>query len=335
MTYAYRKSLCATAAISAALAFGSTPLLAQDALTPEQGLDLPAPPAPALSVPQAPAPVTPQPATPPIVIPQSIIDQAVSDSAGAAAEAGEAAALPAASAERRAARSSAAASAGADAPASAVPATGGPPASAPPVMAEALPQAGRAGAPVGTPVAAAEAATAPVSGGGNNGTLPDEAILAALLGVAGLGAAGFLALRFRRRADEVVEDGYAPAMPMSGDGAVPLPAEPPAEPVVTRSVDADPLPPVVPQRSVAGDPFAMPAGPVPTGVARQRLLGQMVAAAPDEANPFTSGNARRKRARIILQAREKRLRDEATQPFDWRTYRSPAEDPAHPRFVDA
>ena len=57
---------------------------------------------------------------------------------------------------------------------------------------------------------------------------------------------------------------------------------------------------------------------------------------PDEANPFTSAKARRRRARIILQSREQDQRQQATAPFDWRTYRSPtSSDPATPPMVDA
>lgn len=308
MTYAYRKSLCATAAISAALALGSTPLFAQDASAPAPSLDLPAASA---SLPQSPAPAAPQ-----IVIPQSVIDQAAGNAAAGAAPtidgantaaAEEVTPPPAAATQRRTVRPPATALAAPDV--AVAPVAVAPVAPEPPAPPEALPAA----APIDVP--AAEAAPAP----GNDRTLPDEAILAALLGVAGLGAAGFLALRSRRRTDEEGgEDIYTPAAVTS--------------PPVDRSIVPTAI---VPTQQAPKQAFAIPAGPVPTGAARQRLLDQMVAAEPDEANPFTSGAARRKRARIILQSRERRLRAEATQPFDWRTYRSPAEDPASPRFVDA
>lgn len=56
-------------------------------------------------------------------------------------------------------------------------------------------------------------------------------------------------------------------------------------------------------------------GPVPTGEAREALLARMVAAAPDAANPFKSPQGRRRRARLILQARENRWAERlAEQP---------------------
>jgi hypothetical protein len=61
-------------------------------------------------------------------------------------------------------------------------------------------------------------------------------------------------------------------------------------------------------------------GPVPTGEARQELLSKMVAAAPDQSNPFLSPKARRRRARVILQHREAMQRQGSDARFDWRTY---------------
>ena len=73
----------------------------------------------------------------------------------------------------------------------------------------------------------------------------------------------------------------------------------------------------------------MPEGPVPqTRAARDALLERMVSAPPDEANPFTSRRARMRRARIILQSREIDQKQEATRPFDWRTYEPSTSHPA-------
>lgn len=68
------------------------------------------------------------------------------------------------------------------------------------------------------------------------------------------------------------------------------------------------------------EPARVPAGPVPTGAARQALIDRMVAAAPDASNPFTSQKSRRKRARILLASAEHRQRLVATEPFDFRSY---------------
>jgi hypothetical protein len=153
--------------------------------------------------------------------------------------------------------------------------------------------------------------------------IPDELLAAVGLGVIALGGIGLVNLRRRRREralyDEVYEPEYAAEEPVTS-----IPEE-----LAARS--AQPAPAMA-----NGESFVMPEGPVPTGEARQQLIDAMVAAPPDEANPFTSLRARRKRARIILQARERELRDQATQPFDWRTYKSPAgADPATPPTVDA
>jgi hypothetical protein len=152
--------------------------------------------------------------------------------------------------------------------------------------------------------------------------LPDELIAAVALGVVGLGLAGAVALRRRRRHEAELYDEVYETEPQFV-----------AEAPVTSIPDELAVGSAEPAIAPAAQPVAIPAGPVPTGEARQRLLDEMTAAAPDEANPFTSSKARRKRARIILQARE---HEQSTEPFDWRTYRSPAvHDPAHPAKVDA
>jgi hypothetical protein len=151
--------------------------------------------------------------------------------------------------------------------------------------------------------------------------IPDEAIAAAVLALAGLGIAGFIAVRRRRRHEEALYDAvYEP----EADDVSEAPMTSIGDELAFRE----------PEPALAA-PAPVPEGAVPTGEARQQLIAQMAAAPPVEANPFTSYRARRKRARIILQAREHELREQAAQPFDWRTYRPPAtHDPALP-LVDA
>jgi hypothetical protein len=60
---------------------------------------------------------------------------------------------------------------------------------------------------------------------------------------------------------------------------------------------------------------------------RDALLETMVAAAPDEDNPFTTRKARLHRARMILAARDAAPALATTGGFDWRTYRPGATAP--------
>jgi hypothetical protein len=118
----------------------------------------------------------------------------------------------------------------------------------------------------------------------------------------------------------------------------PLPAFATAEDVVGESEAIEPTPhPSDVQRigseelapAAKAEPFIMPAGPVPqTRAERDALLERMVAAPPDEANPFTSRKGRMRRARMILRSREIDQQQQATQPFDWRTYEPSTSHPA-------
>jgi hypothetical protein len=103
------------------------------------------------------------------------------------------------------------------------------------------------------------------------------------------------------------------------------------KPVTRRDPEVAPATaiPVAADRAVGAAPAArktsaksvrLPSGPVPTGEKRQALIERMVAAQPDESNPFRSRKTRRKRARILLAAHEHRQREAATEPFDFRTY---------------
>ncbi|WP_068085793.1 hypothetical protein [Novosphingobium rosa] len=172
------------------------------------------------------------------------------------------------------------------------------------------------------------------------------------VGVAGgvllIGLAGY-ALTRRRREDEddevevvvtptertYVDPSYVEAVaaqPVAEPArAVPVPVDAVAE------ADARTLAARTPALDPAAEAFAKPIsrrkradspegvmlreGPLPTGEERAELLQRMMEAEPDEANPFHTPRARMRRARLILQAREKELREKATERFDWRTYK--------------
>lgn len=291
MTLIFPRSLCAAVAVSAALTLGSTPGAAQDA-APTMVLPV-APPAPA----PAPAPAT---ISSPVV-------QAVPPRPAAAASPAEAAAEPAArpaprreparSAERLTERATERSAATVPSPAAA---------EAPETPAVA-PIAAAAPVIVPTPT---EAAPAPQPAAERSGLGVEEGLLVALLGALGLAGVGFLALRRRREDDE--DELLAEAPLTAAAAAAPIVATPAAAPAA--------FPTGLRQLADPNAAFAMPAGPVPTGAAREALLDRMVTADPDEANPFGTPKARRRRARLLLQQREAELSRDARTPFDWRTY---------------
>jgi len=343
MTNAFIRSLGATTAISAVIAFGTTPAAAQEAAP---SLELPqavsAPPvAPADSLPSTSEPAAPSAGMPTLVLPDV---SAVAEPA-----------LPAQPAPReRAARAAVSAEARAQRPAAAAPSKPVPPqpvAETPAVVA--------ATAPIGpeiAPPADAVLDTAPVtevsvneSGVDEPGSgLGDDASLAALLAALGLaGGAGLLALRSRRRravVDRSLPD--EPAYTPRARAEAALPVEPlVTEPAPVRAAAVSPAErqstvvsykmlkspigeseaqvaeaPVVRDVSDPSPSAAVPAGPIPHGEARDALLQRMVDMPPDAENPFRSRKARRRRARIILQTREQQQREAASEPFDWRTY---------------
>lgn len=170
---------------------------------------------------------------------------------------------------------------------------------------------------VATPVETVEPAA--VKGGNNDRDMIGFGMLGLGL-IAGIGA---LALRRRRPAN----DNRTRTATATFDPISPIALQPDSEVTKPMAYIAEPGPrmafsfttvPVIPDAGPKG--FIMPEGPVPTGEAREELLREMVAASPDEANPFTSHKSRRHRARIILQAREHQLRNDATEPFNFRTY---------------
>jgi hypothetical protein len=136
----------------------------------------------------------------------------------------------------------------------------------------------------------------------DNSTLPVLPIAGlALLGV--LGAAGFAASRRSRQRNAMAQYKVVTAdspLPVF----VPIPAPARAMPEQVRYA-------WTPKAATAAAPAISDENPVPTGAEREELLARMVAAEPDAANPFTSGKARRRRARIILQSREHRQQEAA------------------------
>jgi hypothetical protein len=338
MTHAPLRSFCATTAIYAVLALGSTPAWAQDVSapvsdTPAISIPAPAPAAqptivlpaesPAPAAPAATATVQEVPATPPVA---AVADEPAPSRSTARRTVAKAEAAPAA-------RS----------------ATATPHAPVAPIAAPA-PRAVDATPPVAAPPLAQPAVTAPPPAAGNPATVSDTttgvspaAWIAGLLAALGAGAVGYFALRSRRREDEYepayeeahdtqparifVEPDPAPAMmanePTGGlEPELPLPAYATIEdrevaPVIERAPE-----PTVAQR--IGTEELVP----DTREERDALLEQMVSAEPDAENPFTSRKGRMRRAKLILQAREFEQKETATQSFDWRTYMPSTSNPA-------
>ena len=139
-----------------------------------------------------------------------------------------------------------------------------------------------------------ELAPAPLKENNSDNTLLFGGLLAAL----GLG--GALALTRRRKRDTsepVVFERPAVAAPPQPASIAPVA---PLKPMFNFA----PAPEIERKVERVAAPAPVLTGVVPHGEERQALLDRMVAAAPDKANPFTSAQGRRKRARIILQSRE-------------------------------
>ncbi|WP_395392016.1 hypothetical protein WBP07_14250 [Novosphingobium sp. BL-8A] len=327
----------AITAIAAVLALAATPALAQEAGT-QPAIPEAATPAPPVATPPA-APSTPPsaaPATPSIVLPTTdaapqapapvqtpTVQQpaatlpATPDTEAAAPAtptAVTATAKPVTPRTERVTRATAAHAGPARVPTATDVGTAGDGAlargDAPPPVAAAPRTTGPA-APVAT---APTPAPTPVSTPAKDNTLPVEGVigLLAALGVAGAGVAVMLRRRRKEPEEEYVE-GYVDDF-----------AEPEPSPIAM----ADPMAlPTNPPARLGPSSEALAAGPVPLGDDRRELLEAMVAAEPDEANPFTSRKARMRRARLILQHRE-HLQTQG-KPFDWRTYR-PTTRPSNP-----
>jgi hypothetical protein len=219
--------------------------------------------------------------------------------------------------------------------------------------------------PAATQPVAADPAPAPVENGRGVGAVEIGGILAAL-GIAGI---GIVAMR-RRRRDPVSEDAEYETEPMAPRAASePVPAPAPVmeaalpvaqeAPAYVAPVAAEAprvvAAPATPRPAFAGETSTtiLAAAPLPeTAEERQELLDRMVAAEPDEGNPFTSRKGRMRRARIQLQHHEHLAEQAPSAPptrtdtrFDFRTYRpsTPSGDgqtdgapaPRKPDFVDA
>jgi hypothetical protein len=344
MTYAFLRSLGATTAITAVLALGTTPAVAQDtAPTLELPQAVSAPPvAPADSAPRMSEPVAPSAGTPPAVAPTLVLP-AVSPEVGNSAEPARQPA-PARSMARSAPAERAAPKAAVREAASSAPVA----AAAVAPAAVTAPQAPVAAVPMtSAPVASVvdePVDAAPVTR--EDTGLGGDASLAALLAALGLaGGAGWLALRSRRRRapeeqgyDELVLNNPAITPRARAESAMPRPEPRERELVTEHAVTArptaravgyqmlsSPIQPGVAPRSEEETAFEQPAfrqpdGPVPRGEARDALLERMIDAPASAENPFRSRKARRRRARIILQTLEQQQREAAVQPFDWRTY---------------
>lgn len=282
------------ASVIAALALGSAPVVAQEAAPV---IDLP----PAAGAPPPSAPVVQQPT---IVLPEA--------TAPAPQPVAEAPPAPT-RAETPVRQSSSRAAAPARQAASAPPARTEAPAAAPEAVTPAV-------APIAAvPVAAADLAPAPApitpppAPVERDTGLGAEAGLLALLAALGLGGAGLLAARSRRRREVMSDEDAVMLESAAVDPVLPMAASP-SMPAYSM-YEAVPEPAPQPRAEI-------PAGPIPRGEERDALLRRMIAAEPDEANPFRSRKARLRRARLILQ-REEHERQVAGQDagFDWRTYR--------------
>lgn len=303
----HTRSSCATMAISAVLALVSTPALAQVA-DPVVAPATAAPPvaaAPTIVIPE----VTPAPAPVALQIaptPQEVAATPAEPTTTATTRSAVREAAP------RVQRSTPrAAPIEAAAPIAALPA-------AAPVNPIAAPAPVAPEAPVDQPAARPAPAAAAIPADDNtNWLLPVGAL--ALLGIGGIAVA---ASRRRRSpydlaADNVVYDG-APNAGMTKADTPDTALEPVATPVVT--------PPAGTRFANLSPAASTKDGPVPTGEEREAVLERMVAAAPDEANPFKSPQGRRRRARLILQARENHWAERAVE--------APAPAPAFTRRAE-
>ena len=134
----------------------------------------------------------------------------------------------------------------------------------------------------------------------------------------GCALAGAALSRRRRKVISETETAYEPDYV-----AEPVVAEPGYEPAM--AAEPSPTQPFLATPATAArdwhEPVIIPAGPLPTGEEREALIRRMVAAPPDECNPFHSTKRRRKRARMLLHSAELNRRQAATEPFDFRTYK--------------
>lgn len=332
MQYKPTRSPCATVAIAATLALGSTSGFAQDAGPVVAPASVAAAPAPTIVVP----PVTVQPTAPQPIAPETATRTAPEPPARPA---------PRAQAPRPAPKAAAAPAPRAAAPAPAVPVEVAPaaPAATPAVPAETVAQTpldNAAPAPVVEPAAQTD-----------TGLAIEEIGFLALLAAIGAGGIALLVMSRRRRRNAAAAEAYdeyhaeepafvAERTPALKQPIILTPTAVRAQPVYgERPETLDRTEPTVrepiaaaPVQTTPAQSFAMPTGAVPTGDDREALLDRMVAAEPDAENPFTTNKARRRRARLILQAREAEQNGDNARSFDWRTY-EPSAKPREPELA--
>lgn len=322
MTSTANRSSCASAAIAAVLALVSTPALAQDATASSDPLSstatapsaapvtvsptqAPAQTAPRIVIPdpaQVMATTTAAPASDAPVVqsdPQVATIAAAASSVDNPSE--TAAAAPAPTPRARTASTTARSSAAVTTPSVAAPVA------APNVASPAAPASPMAAS--NQPAAPRADTSAPAPAASTSSRTVDWALPVGLIALLGVGGAAVVAAR--RRPVYTDDDSYetstvemvlppAPARHepmMARDAAATLAAEPtiPADAPVYR-----------PAMAATAEPMLDRDGPVPQGEERRALIDRMVAAAPDEANPFKSPKGRARRARLILQAQENR-----------------------------
>ena len=273
--------LCASAAIAAALALSSTPLLAQLAPAPTTVEPAPVPVFPeTLAVPPA------QPATvqPTIVVP---------DIEAAPAPVVETPAEPAATTTTRTERAAAPARTRVAAPADPEPAAVEPDVA--PVATDIVPE------PVAEPVVPI-AATEPVETSApvdnDNSVQFGIAVIAAIAAIV-LAIWGFVAIGRRRPVDRkaaaiIERPAITPPAPEPVTTVAPVAA-------VTPLATARPAAPA-PSLSHSGAAVPLPRTMPASFAERDALIKKMIAAKPDRANPFNSYAQRAKRAKLILQS---------------------------------
>ena len=175
----------------------------------------------------------------------------------------------------------------------------------------------KAAAPL-TPVAATDALPADIAGptvATAEPASPDnsnELLLAGLAGALGLGAIGLFAATRRRKIDPV--DTVATFEPKA------LSVEPVVAVPQRYATLVSPAFTPLPAWNEPRVPLAHPTDSRALNLNRSALIARMVAGEPDANNPFTSGKARSRRARLMLQSMENnRWEDAELAPgFDWR-----------------
>ena len=141
----------------------------------------------------------------------------------------------------------------------------------------------------------------------------NELLLAGLAGALGLGAIGLFVATRRRRPVEAADT-------VAEYESESITAEPVGETPQRYATLAAPAFTPLAAWSEPRVSHAQPTDYRALNLNRSALIGRMVAAEPDANNPFTSGKARRRRARIMLQSLDnQRWEDAELAPgFDWR-----------------